>query len=186
MKSENRSWLDYGRIDTDILYENMMKKFVWGGASDPKVNIDYNHRRTLMVIKSRLNYARLAKALAAEGKKEKAVEVLDFCMKALPLSNVPYDPYVADLVEAYFAAGDTSKALAMSDDLSSYYLEMLAYYLKQNPYVISSADYKIRSALQYTSKITEAYSAAEYKKKEDAIAKKLDDIYAEFAKRLSD
>lgn len=186
VKSENRSWLDYGRIDTDILYENMMKKFVWGGASDPKVNIDYNHRRTLMVIKSRLNYARLAKALAAEGKKEKAVEVLDFCMKALPLSNVPYDPYVADLVEAYFAAGDTSKALAMSDDLSSYYLEMLAYYLKQNPYVISSADYEIRSALQYTSKVAEACSAAGYKEKGDAIAKKLDDIYAEFVKRLSD
>ena len=27
IKSVNKSWLDYGRIDTDILYENMMKKF---------------------------------------------------------------------------------------------------------------------------------------------------------------
>ncbi len=50
-----------------------------------EVNIDYNHKRTIIVIKARLNYARLAKALAAEGKNEKAIEVLDCCMEALPL-----------------------------------------------------------------------------------------------------
>ena len=75
------------RIDTDILYENMMKKFVWGGANDKEVNIDYNHKRTIIVVKARLNYARLAKALAAEGKNEKALEVLDYCMNALPLDK---------------------------------------------------------------------------------------------------
>ncbi len=36
IKSENKSWLEYGRIDTDILYENMMKKFEWGGANDER------------------------------------------------------------------------------------------------------------------------------------------------------
>ena len=55
----------------------MIKKFAWGGANDPDVNIDYNHKRTLIVIKARLNYARLARALVAEGKNEKAIEVLD-------------------------------------------------------------------------------------------------------------
>ena len=114
IKSENKSWLDYGRIDTDILYENMMKKFVWGGANDENVNIDYNHKRTIIVVKARFNYARLAKALTAEGKNEKALEVLDYCMDALPLDKVPYDPYVPDIIEAYFAAGDTEKAVEMT------------------------------------------------------------------------
>jgi hypothetical protein len=27
IKSENRSWVDYGRIDPDILYNNIMNKF---------------------------------------------------------------------------------------------------------------------------------------------------------------
>ena len=72
IKSINKSWLEYGRIDTDILYENMINKFVWGGAKEKGVNIDYNHKRTITVIKARLNYARLAKALAEEGKNEKA------------------------------------------------------------------------------------------------------------------
>ncbi len=84
IKSENKSWLDYGRIDTDILYENMMKKFAWGGAKKKGVDIDYNHKRTLIVVKARLNYARLAKALSAEGKNEKAIETLDYCMDTLP------------------------------------------------------------------------------------------------------
>ena len=108
IKSANKSWLDYGRIDTDILYGNIMNKFVWGGANDPKVNIDYNHKRTIIVIKARQNYAKLAKALAGEGKNEKAIAVLNRCMEVLPLNKIPYDPYVPDLIEAYFAAGDTT------------------------------------------------------------------------------
>ena len=119
IKSQNKSWLDYGRIDTDILYENMIKKFVWGGAKEKGVNIDYNHKRTLIVVKARMNYARLAKALVAEGKNEKAIEVLDYCMETLPLDKLSYDPYVADVIEAYFAAGATEKALAMSQAMSS-------------------------------------------------------------------
>ena len=67
IKSQNKSWLDYGRIDTDILYDNMSKKFVWGGAKEKDVNIDYNHKRTLIVVKARMNYARLAKALDRRG-----------------------------------------------------------------------------------------------------------------------
>ena len=32
IKSENKSWLDYGRINTDILYDNMIRKFLWRGS----------------------------------------------------------------------------------------------------------------------------------------------------------
>jgi hypothetical protein len=71
VKYENKNWLDYGGIKTDVLYENMMNKFVWGGANDTSVYIDYYHNRTLTVLKARLNYARLAKQLAAEGNREK-------------------------------------------------------------------------------------------------------------------
>ena len=153
IKSENKSWLDYGRIDTDILYDNMMNKFVWGGANDEKVNIDYNHKRTIIVIKARQNYARLAKALAAEGKNEKAIAVLDRCMEVLPLEKIPYDPYVPDIIEAYFAAGDTDKAMEMTRALCDHYYEQLDYYLKQSPYIVFSAEYEIQSAIQNSSRV---------------------------------
>jgi tetratricopeptide (TPR) repeat protein len=180
VKSENNSWIDYGGIDTDILYENLINKFVWGGANDKDVNIDYNHKRTIIVVKARLNYARLAKALAGEGKNEKAIEVLDHCMEALPLDNVPYDPYVADIIEAYFVAGGSAKALEMTKDFCDYYYSKLDYYLKQKPYIVNSAEYEIQSAIQYTSKVANAcemFGNAEFAKE---INVKLEAYYASF------
>jgi hypothetical protein len=180
VKSQNKNWIEYGRINTDILYENMMNKFVWGGANVPGVDIDYNHRRTLIVVKARMNYARLAKALAAEGKNEKANAVLDRCMEQIPLDKVPYDPYVADLVDAYFAAGNTEKGVSMSMAFRDYYFERLEYYIKQKPYVINSAEYEIQTAIQYTSRV--ANSCEKYGKPELAkeINDKLESYYTEY------
>jgi hypothetical protein len=184
IKSKNNSWLDYGRIDTDILYENMMKKFVWGGANAKGVNIDYNHKRTIIVIKARLNYARLAKALAAEGKNEKAIEVLDYCMNTFPISKISYDSYIADIIESYFAAGSTEKALEMTREYCDYYYSHLDYYLKQKPYIINSAQYEIQTAIQYTSRVAGACSAYGKKELGDEITKKLESYYEDYTKRL--
>ncbi len=53
----------------------------------------------------------LQKHLLLKGKNEKAVEVLDRCLEMLPVDKFPYDPYYADLIEAYFAAGKAEKQL---------------------------------------------------------------------------
>ncbi len=182
IRTANNSWLDYGRIDTGILYENMMNKFVWGGANDERANIDYHHRRTLIVIRARLNYARLAKALANEGKNEKALNVLDYCMKSLPLDKVPYDPYMPDIIEAYFDAGATDKAVEMTMDLCDYYYDQLDYYLKQTPYIISSAEYEIQSAIQYTYRTANACEANGKKELADQINSKVEDYYSRYLK----
>jgi len=184
IKSENRGWLDYGRIDQDILYENLMKKFVWGGANDPKVNIDYHHKRTLIVVKARLTYARLAKALASQGKYEKAGEVLDRCMEVLPLEIIPYDPYVPDIIEAYFAAGNSGKGVEMTRNLCSYYYDQLDYFLKQDPYIVSSAEYEIQSAIQYSSRAANACSTFGQKELADEINTKLEGYYSAYMKIL--
>ncbi len=180
IKSENRSWVDYGRIETDILYENMMNKFVWGGANDEKVNIDYNHRRTITVVRARLSYARLAKELVSEGKNEKAVQVLDRCMEVLPLSNVPYDPYFPDIIEGYFIAGNTDKAVSLTNDFCNHYYEQLDYYLKQDPYIISSALYEIQLAIQFTSRIADACSDAGMTELAESINNKVTGYYTTY------
>jgi hypothetical protein len=184
IKSQNKNWLIYGRIDTDILYENMMKKFVWGGANVKGVNIDYNHKRTLIVIKARLNYARLAQALAAEGKNEKALEVLDYCMKTLPLEKFSYDPYMSDIIESYFDAGGTEKAIGMTKAFCDYYYSHLDYYLKQKPYIINSAEYEIQTAIQYTSKVADACSSHGKPELGTEITKKLEAYYADYVKMI--
>lgn len=183
IKSQNKSWVDYGRIDTDILYDNVMNKFLWGGANNPSVNLDYHHIRTLIVVKSRLIYAKLAKALIAEGKNEKAVEVLDRCLEVLPVSKFLPDPYYNDIIEAYFLAGATDKAVEMTKGLCNYYYDRLDYYLKQNPYVLSSAEYEIQSAIQYTAKAAGYCEAGGKKEMADEINNKLEGYYQEYVSR---
>jgi hypothetical protein len=180
IKSQNKSWVDYGRIDTEILYNNMMNKFVWGGANDPKVNLDYNHIRTLIVVKARLNYARLAKALASEGKNEKAIEVLNRCLEVLPPDRFPIDPYFTDLIEAYFSAGAAEKAVELTRELCDYNYERLDYFLKQSNYYISSAEYEIQSAIQNTSKAAGYCESNGKKELADEINKKLETYYGNY------
>jgi hypothetical protein len=91
VKSENKSWFEYGRTDTDILYDNVMNKFIWRGANDPDVWLDYYHKRTLTVVRARLIYTRLANELSAKGDRTRANEVLERCMEVLPVSNLGYD-----------------------------------------------------------------------------------------------
>jgi hypothetical protein len=184
IKSQNKSWLEYGRINTDILYNNMMKKFVWGGAKEKGVNIDYNHKRTLLVVKARLNYARLAKALAEEGKNEKAIEVLNYCMEEFPLEKLSYDPYMADIIESYFAAGGKEKAVEMTRAYCNYYYEKLDYYLKQKPYILNSADYEVQTAIQNSSRVVSICEANGNAALAGEINKKLESYYAVYMAKM--
>ncbi len=182
IKSENKSWLRYGRIDTDILYKNLMEKFVWRGASEKGVYLDYNHKRNLLVIKARYNYARLANALSAEGKDEKALGVLDYCMKTFPIEKLSYDMYVPEIIEAYVNAGAKDKAAELTRNLSKYYFEKLDYYFKQKPDIISSAGYEVQTAIQYTSQAADACRTAGKTELADSLSSKLQTYYTRYVK----
>jgi len=184
IKSQNKNWMEYGRINTEILYDNMINKFVWGGAKEKGVNIDYNHMRTLVVIKARFNYARLAKALSDEGKNEKAIKVLDYCMEEFPLQKIPYDPYMGDIIQSYYAAGATEKAVEMTNAFCDYYYERLDYFLKQNPYIVNSAEYEIQTAIQYTSRVANACAAYGKPEMAEAITKRLEEYYATYIRTI--
>ena len=184
IKSANKSWLDYGRVDADILYDNMMNKFVWGGSKEKGVNLDYNHKRTLIVVKARYNYAKLAKELAAEGKNEKAIQVLDYCMETFPIEKLSYDMYVPDIIEAYFAAGGKEKAVDLSNKLSSYYFEKMDYYFRQKTYILASAEEEFRTAINSISRIVNASKANGKPELSDTLNGKLDKYYSQYLKIL--
>ncbi len=182
IKSENKSWTTYGRIDTDILYNNMMNKFAWGGSNKKGVDIDYNHKRNLLVIKARSNYARLATALALEGKNEKAIKVLDYCMETFPIDKIGYDMYMPAIITAYVTAGQIDKAVELTKNLSDYYFTLLDYYLKQRPAIMASAEYEVQTALQFTSQAADACKAGGKTEFADELTKKLECYYSRYVK----
>jgi hypothetical protein len=160
----------------------MMTKFVWGGAKEKGIDIDYNHKRNLLVIKARYDYARLANALSSEGKNEKALGVLDYCMTTFPINKISYDMYVPDIVEAYVNAGAIEKATELTRDLSKYYFEKLDYYLKQKPDIIASAGYEVQTAIQFTSQAADACKTGGKAEFADEITNKLQSYYTKYVK----
>lgn len=122
---ENEMYFDYGRVNTEILYDNLMNKFEWGNIKDPKVNIDHFHDNTIAIMKYRNTFLRLAEQIMAEAelptqpddsvvlldtaKVNKAVKVLDKCLEELPLYQVPADNFLLNYISIYYTAGQFEK-----------------------------------------------------------------------------
>lgn len=116
-----------GRINTDILYDNIMNKFKWGNMADPKVYLD---ETTLRQTKNFRNIIyRLAMALVREDKKDSAIKVLDKCLEVMPHETVPYDVFVVRLIEAYYAAGAPEKANELAKKMISLKGDSARYYM---------------------------------------------------------
>ncbi len=122
----------YGSVGTDIMYANVMDKFKWGGmdTKDPQY-LDENVLR--MTTNLRLQLATLADALVDEGRKTDAKKVLDLTIEKMPERNVPYDRIMLPIIEAYYKAGDTASANAITDRLFTIMDQNMEFYLSLEP-----------------------------------------------------
>ena len=133
IETNNKEYYSFGRIDTDILYDNVMNKFEWGNIKNPKVNIDHFHDNTIAVMRYRNTFLRLAEALIAEGKNDKAVAVLDKSLEELPTSQVPIDNNILNYIPLYYALGETEKADNLARELAVKNYQMLRYIHSLSP-----------------------------------------------------
>ncbi|MFW5725726.1 MAG: protein O-mannosyl-transferase family [Bacteroidota bacterium] len=115
-----------GRINTDILYNNIMNKFQWGNIDDPAVYLSEDHRR--LTVNFRSIIYRLANALVDEGKHEKAIEVLDYAEQIIPMDNVPPDYFNMMMGETYYRAGAFEKGNEIFEKIISWEEQNLAWY----------------------------------------------------------
>jgi len=109
------------RVNTELMYDNMMNKFRYGNVKAHGIYIDENTMR--MCDTHRSMFARLAEELLREGQYEKAQKVLAKCEEELPSYNVPYGEYASailmldylDLELQLAHAGDEEGAQAAAD-----------------------------------------------------------------------
>ncbi len=114
------------RINTSLMYDNLMNKFKFGNMKDPAVYLDETNIRMTMNLRN--NFGRLAFALLEEGKIDSALMVCDRCMQEMPDETVPYSFFVMPIAEAYYKAGSIEKGNELMNCLTDIYKEKLIYY----------------------------------------------------------
>ncbi|MDD3876742.1 MAG: DUF2723 domain-containing protein [Bacteroidales bacterium] len=135
-----------GKVNTEILYDNMMNKFRWGNISDPRSHLMQDNTKVSFYM-LRNAFSRLAHELVNENKMDSAIAVLDKCFEEIPETSVPYNLYMFSLVEAYYRAGATEKANALSERVIELAESELSYYFKFGPKFNNALDNDIQLSL---------------------------------------
>ena len=109
IENAGHSPYEVGRINTDVLYDNMMNDFVWGNINQEGVLIDHFHDNTIAIMKYRTTFLRLAEQLYMEGENEKAIAVLNKSLTELPINKVPMSNELLNYIAMYYELGDYEK-----------------------------------------------------------------------------
>ena len=126
-RDNNKSQI--GRVDTEYLYNKLMKEFSYGRIDDPKVYADYTTNTNFAASYARSQYAWLADALLAKGDTLRAVEVLDAGIKRIPFSQIRYSYFSTfPLIKAYYEAGAFSKGNAVAKEYAQSLEEYITHY----------------------------------------------------------
>jgi len=147
-----------GRINTKVMYDNLMNKFRLD-MQDPSVYFNEDHMR--MTISLRNVYGRLANGLIDEGKKDSAIAVCDRCVQMMPDKIVPYNYFSLPLAEAYYHAGAAQKGSKMMKRTLDLNRQDLAYYFSFPADKAGSLDQQKQMSLavvQRIGQITEQYN----------------------------
>ena len=113
------------RVNTEVMYDNMLHKFKYGNMNVPGIYIDENTMR--MCRTHRMMFSQLAEALYYEGKRDNALEVLDYAEEMLPGYNVPYDYTSASMAALYYALGEMDKGNAIMTNVADNCVEYLVW-----------------------------------------------------------
>lgn len=122
-----RFWV--GRVDADLLYDNLMNKYSYGGVKNGAY-VDQFVTNTLVQTQFRSSFARLADALLSKGDTIRAVEVLDRAMVELPVTQLRRDEPLVSIIECYWRSGEQAKGDALADDYYNTMIDYIDYYTR--------------------------------------------------------
>lgn len=98
----------HASVNTEVMYDNLVNQFQWGGVENPKVYLDENNIRSCITY--RYLFAQLVEALIKEGQDQKALTALNRCIEVLPPKSIPYGTESIALAEGFYALGETQQA----------------------------------------------------------------------------
>lgn len=125
IKTKQGGYSSFGRIDKDLLYDNLMNKYGYGNAKDENVYVCGFFNNTIGSMHLRDSFNQLAESYIESGDSAKAVEVLDRSFVEMPLNQFKVDESVLNAVELYWKAGAQEKG----DELADYYGDVITEYI---------------------------------------------------------
>lgn len=155
IKAENTDG-NPGFVETDILYDNVMNKFQWGGMESSDIYMDETNRRMTMSL--RILFNRLASKLIEEGNSADALKAMDKAFEVMPDKTVPYDIFVMFLVENYYKLGEFEKANAITSRLVEIFSKDAAYYRSLSPELQRSFNSDNQQALGILQRLNQMIS----------------------------
>lgn len=102
-------------VNTEVMFDNLVNKYKWGGIENPNVYLDENNLRMCRTF--RIMFSQLITALLEQGKTDKALLALDRCMEAIPGNTVPRGGESMAFADAYFDLGHPEKAQKIIDEI---------------------------------------------------------------------
>ena len=125
IRTENRNGYELGRIDSDLMYDIVMK-WDWGNSGNPDIYVDPQTRSQGLSFRS--NLARLMETLIAENKIDKAKDVIELAMTHMPVKSFDFYAFVEPFIDGYYKVGETVKARALFNELKALYQDRIDYY----------------------------------------------------------
>jgi hypothetical protein len=119
-----------GFINTEIMYDNLMKKYAWRGLQSQITYHDEVHRNYISNW-GRLSFYQLSTQLINEGQTEKAKQVLLRSLEVMPDETIPYDRICSLYVAPLLKVGEEQKAMGIAQIMAKRADENLAYYYKE-------------------------------------------------------
>jgi hypothetical protein len=161
-----------GKVNSSIMYDNMMNKFKYGNMEDKSIYMDENNLRMTMNLRN--NFARLADALIFENKKDSALKVLERATSIMPKENIPYNFFVLPMADAYYKLGKSDKANEIVKELTNIYAQDLKFYTSLKGKDASSLSYETQQAVAILQRISYVLSL----NKQDTLKKEVDAVLA--------
>ncbi len=115
-----------GRVNTDVMYDNIMTKFRWGNFDKEELYVNTSYMPSVSSI--RFSMLRLGRELLAKGEVQKAVNLTDKFFEAFPHKNFAYDFNVMYMLRLYDEAKAYDKAKPHIKKLATEMADYLKFY----------------------------------------------------------
>jgi hypothetical protein len=172
-KSDSNSIIDLGKIDTESLYNKLMKRCNWNNLANPKVYFDWHHRRMFASMQIRNAFYRLAGQLTDEKQDAKALEVLKKSEQVMPLRNWPVDYQSILQAALYNKIGQKQLGQTQFQKLANSLEEELAYFsafpANQKETILDEAGYQLSLYNELIKQAADTLSESELKNMKDKL-----------------